>query len=112
VRRRRKLAKRLTTADVRGARKKKPVRGGILRRTKNVYPRPKKIRPKPERPARTPRMRPKKTVGEMLRPDEGTEARPNVRLRIVGVVGVALFALLLLRLWYLLTIPPLAGHLE
>ena len=46
-------------------------------------------------------MRPKKTVGERLRPDEAAEARPNIRLRIVGVVGVTLFALMLMRLWYL-----------
>jgi cell division protein FtsI/penicillin-binding protein 2 len=101
VRRRRKLAKRLTTADVAGARKKKSGRGGLLRRTKNVNPRPKNIRPKAQRPPRTPRMRPKKTVGERLRPEEGAEPRPNVRLRIVGVVGVTLFALMLMRLWYL-----------
>lgn len=101
VRRRRKLAKRLTTADVAGARKKRAGRGTLLRRTKNVNPRPKKTRPKAQRPARTPRMRPRKTVGERLRPEEGVEPRPNVRLRIVGVVGVTLFALMLMRLWYL-----------
>ncbi len=46
-------------------------------------------------------MRPKKTVGERLRPDEANVARPNVRLRVVGVLAIALLALILIRLWYL-----------
>jgi penicillin-binding protein 2 len=46
-------------------------------------------------------MRPKKTVGERLRPDEANVARPNVRLRVVGVFAIALLALILIRLWYL-----------
>jgi penicillin-binding protein 2 len=104
VKKRRKLATRLTTADVAGRRKKKTRQGSsgrLFRRTRNVNPRPKNARPKTQRPPRTPRMRPKKTVGERLRPDEATEARPNVRLRIVGVVAFTLFALMLMRLWYL-----------
>jgi penicillin-binding protein 2 len=104
VRRRRRLAQRLTTADVAGRRKKKAGQGSsgrLFRRTRNVNPRPKNPRPKPQRPPRTPRMRPKKTVGERLRPEEGSEPRPNIRLRIVGVVTLALFALMLMRLWYL-----------
>ena len=103
MKRRRKLAKRLTTADIAGRRKKSGQGsfGRSRRRTRNVNPRPKTSRPKAQRPPRTPRMRPKKTMGERLRPDETAEARPNVRLRIVGVVGVALFALMLMRLWYL-----------
>jgi penicillin-binding protein 2 len=104
LKKRRKLARRLTTADVAGRRKKpagQSSSGRMFRRTRNVNPRPKNARPKPPRPPRTPRMRPKKSVGERLRPDEGAEARPNVRLRIVGVVGFALFAVMLMRLWYL-----------
>jgi penicillin-binding protein 2 len=46
-------------------------------------------------------MRPKKTVGERLRPDEQVSPRPVVRLRVIGVFAVALFALMLIRLWYL-----------
>jgi penicillin-binding protein 2 len=46
-------------------------------------------------------MRPKKTVGERLRPDEASNPRPVVRLRVIGVFAIALFALMLIRLWYL-----------
>jgi len=102
-RRRRRLAKRLTTADI-SRRSKRTGPGsskGILKRSRNVNPRPKKARPSPERRPRTPRMRPKKSVGERLRPDEAAIPRPVIRLRVVGVVAVAMLALILIRLWYL-----------
>jgi penicillin-binding protein 2 len=102
-RRRRKLAIRLTTADISKRKKnQKPTgSGGFLRRTRYVNPKPKKTKPQPERRPRTPRMRPKKTVGERLRPDDAAVPRPIVRLRVVGVLAVTLFALMLIRLWYL-----------
>ncbi len=103
VRRRRRLAKRLTTADMPRRPKKQGSGslGHVVRRTRYVNPRPRKVRTKPQRPPRTPRMRPKKSVGERLRPDEANVPRPSVRLRIVGVLAIALLALMLIRLWYL-----------
>ncbi len=111
MRRRRRLARRLTTADTPKRPKRKPGSPGkVLRRTRHVNPRPKNARPRPERAPRTPRMRPKKTVGERLRPDEANVARPNVRLRVVGVLAIALLALILIRLWYLQVLDATAAN--
>jgi penicillin-binding protein 2 len=52
--------------------------------------------------ARQPRMRPSRfSMEAMLDAPDTTEARPGLRLRIVGVAMAALFALLGLRLWAL-----------
>ncbi len=52
---------------------------------------------------RQPRIRPSRkiTVGSILEAPETTDSRPGLRLRITGIVVVALFALLGLRLWAL-----------
>jgi penicillin-binding protein 2 len=55
-------------------------------------------------------MRPKKSVGERLRPDEANVARPNVRLRVVGILAIALLALMLIRLWYLQVLDATAAN--
>ncbi len=53
--------------------------------------------------ARQPRMRPRKSVNvaSIVGSPEEEESRPNLRLRIVGVVVLLLFAVLVLRLWTL-----------
>ncbi len=53
--------------------------------------------------ARQPRIRPSRkiSVGSILDAPETTDARPGLRLRITGIVVIALFALLGLRLWAL-----------
>jgi penicillin-binding protein 2 len=53
--------------------------------------------------ARGPRMRPRKSVNvaSIVGSPEEEEARPNLRLRIVGVVVLLLFGVLVLRLWTL-----------
>ncbi len=72
-----------------------------------------RLHPKPStRPAkhgtwrgdtRGPRMRPRKSVNvaSIVGSPEEEEARPNLRLRIVGVVVLLLFGVLVLRLWTL-----------
>ncbi len=52
---------------------------------------------------RQPRIRPSRriSVGSILEAPDTTDARPGLRLRITGIVVVALFALLGLRLWAL-----------
>ena len=111
VRRRRGFAQRLTTADMPKRRKKQGQRtiGSVLRRNRYVNPRPRKARPPQQRAPRTPRMRPKKTIGDRLRPDEASSARPNIRLRVLGVLATALFALIMMRLWYLQVLNASAG---
>ena len=53
--------------------------------------------------ARQPRMRPRKSVNvaSIVGSPEEEESRPNLRLRVVGVVVLVLFAVLILRLWTL-----------
>ena len=53
--------------------------------------------------ARQPRMRPRKSVNvaSIVGSPEEEESRPNLRLRIVGVVVLLLFGVLVLRLWTL-----------
>ncbi len=53
--------------------------------------------------AHQPRIRPSRriSVGSILEAPDTTDARPGLRLRITGIVVVALFALLGLRLWAL-----------
>ena len=53
--------------------------------------------------SRGPRMRPRKSVNvaSIVGSPEEEEARPNLRLRIVGVVVLLLFGVLVLRLWTL-----------
>lgn len=100
--RRRKFAKRLIPADTpRKVRRTGPGSQRLFRRSRFVNPRPKKAKPAPTRVPRTPRMRPKKTVGERLKPDDSVQPRPGIRLRVIGVFAVALFALMFIRLWYL-----------
>ncbi len=112
VRRRRKLARRLTTADMPKRQKKHRSHSTVALRTGPQR------QPETEEsteaatgasPAR-PRMRPKKTVGERLRPDEASNPRPIVRLRVVGVFAIALFALMLIRLWYLQVLDASCGE--
>ncbi len=53
--------------------------------------------------ARQPRMRPRKSVNvaSIVGSPEEEESRPNLRLRIVGVIVLLLFGVLVLRLWTL-----------
>ena len=53
--------------------------------------------------ARQPRMRPRKSVNvaSLVGSPEDEPSRPNVRLRVVGGVVIALFLVLVLRLWTL-----------
>src|ERR1700721_1721283 len=53
--------------------------------------------------ARQPRMRPRKSVNvaSLVGSPEDEPSRPNVRLRVVGVVMLVLFLVLVLRLWSL-----------
>ena len=47
-------------------------------------------------------MRPRRTVAERVLPTgEPSAARPVVRLRVLGIVVMALFSLMVVRLWYL-----------
>ena len=56
-----------------------------------------------ERSARQPRMRPRKSVNvaSLVGSPEDEPSRPNLRLRVVGVVVLVLFLVLVLRLWTL-----------
>ncbi|HYA68014.1 MAG TPA: penicillin-binding protein 2, partial [Acidimicrobiales bacterium] len=73
-----------------------PWRGG------RVNPKPRASRQVRDRPPRQPRMRPRRTVAERVLPTgEPAAARPVVRLRVLGLVVMALFSLMLVRLWYL-----------
>ncbi len=53
--------------------------------------------------ARQPRMRPRKSVNvaSIVGSPEEEESRPNLRLRVVGIVVLVLFGVLVLRLWTL-----------
>jgi penicillin-binding protein 2 len=55
------------------------------------------------RDARAPRMRPRKSVNvaSLVGSPEDEPSRPNLRLRVVGVAALLLFAVLVLRLWTL-----------
>src|ERR1700677_1269035 len=53
--------------------------------------------------ARQPRMRPRKSVNvaSLVGSPEDEPSRPNLRLRVLGIVVVILFGILVLRLWTL-----------
>ena len=52
---------------------------------------------------RQPRMRPRKSVNvaSLVGSPEDEPSRPNVRMRVVGIVVICLFGVLVLRLWTL-----------
>jgi penicillin-binding protein 2 len=111
MRRRKRLAMRLQTADTPRHRMppsltaaiasalawlRHPLRGG------RVNPKPRPARAGRERAPRQPRMRPRRTVADRVLPTgEPAAARPVLRLRVIGVVVMAMFSLMLVRLWYL-----------
>ncbi len=73
-----------------------PLRGS------RFYPKPKTSRPPRQKEARTPRMRPRRSVVDRVMPtSEPSAPRTIVRLRVVGLLVAALFALMFVRLWYL-----------
>ena len=77
-----------------------PIRGDRL------HPRPGSRQPKHgqwRNSARQPRMRPRKSVSvsSLVGSPEDEPSRPNVRMRVVGVVVLCLFGVLVLRLWTL-----------
>ena len=53
--------------------------------------------------ARQPRMRPRKSVNvsSLVGSPEDEPSRPNLRLRVVGIIVFVLFTVLVLRLWSL-----------
>ncbi|MGH9017039.1 MAG: penicillin-binding transpeptidase domain-containing protein [Acidimicrobiales bacterium] len=78
------------------ARLRHPLRGA------RFYPKPKSPRPPRRKEARTPRMRPKKSVVDRVKPTgEPSAPRTIIRLRVIGLLVTALFALMFVRLWYL-----------
>jgi penicillin-binding protein 2 len=78
------------------ARLRHPLRGG------HFYPKPKTARPPRQKEPRTPRMRPKRSVVDRVMPtSEPSAPRTIIRLRVVGVLVAALFALMFIRLYYL-----------
>ncbi|HXQ63042.1 MAG TPA: penicillin-binding transpeptidase domain-containing protein [Acidimicrobiales bacterium] len=107
MRRHRRLARKLRTADTprrprpgkavrRGGRVRHPFGGG------HVYPKPKRPRPARQKEPRTPHMRPRRSVVDRVMPSsEPSAPRTIVRLRVVGLLVAALFALMFIRLWYL-----------
>ena len=109
--RRRRFARVLRPADVPRRRPRQapaaPLRAaaGRLRhplRGTRLYPRPKA--PKPARPhgPRGPRMRPRRSVVDrVMTAGEPAPPRPVIRLRVLGLVVLALFSLMFVRLWYL-----------
>lgn len=54
-----------------------------------------------EQPRGGPRFRPRKSITERIVPAEAPPARPRMRLRLLAVTGVALFSVMVVRLWYL-----------
>jgi penicillin-binding protein 2 len=78
-----------------------PIRGT------HVHAKPPRLSRAPEgswrQKAHQPRMRPRKSVhlGTIVGSPEEAPSRPNLRLRIVGVIVVLLFGVLVLRLWTL-----------
>lgn len=105
MRRRRMWSQKLQSADTPRRPPKKGPRPSLLRRIRHpsghFYPKPKKRPPSAPKPPSGPRMRPKKSVVERVVPPAAAKARPNIRLRILGVSVAALFSLMLVRLWYL-----------
>jgi len=109
LKRRRRLALHLKMADTpkrtrprnaksvrTGGRLRHPFRGG------HFYPKPKTSRPARQSEPRTPRMRPRRSVVDRITPSaEPSAPRTIVRLRVVGLLVAALFALMFIRLWYL-----------
>jgi penicillin-binding protein 2 len=107
MKRRRRFARKLQTADTPrrrprrkpirpAARLRHPMRGG------HFYPKPKTGRPPKQKEPRTPRMRPKRSVVDRVMPTgEPSAPRTIIRLRVVGVLVAALFALMFIRLYYL-----------
>ncbi|HXQ75238.1 MAG TPA: penicillin-binding transpeptidase domain-containing protein [Acidimicrobiales bacterium] len=105
MRRRRRFARQLRTADT-PRRRRRPARpAGRLRhplRGGHFYPKPKTSRPNRQKEPRTPRMRPRRSVVDRVMPtSEPSAPRTIVRLRVVGLLVAALFALMFVRLWYL-----------
>ncbi len=107
MKRRRRFARTLRTADTpRRSRQAKAVRrGGRIRHPfggGHFYPKPKTQRPGRQKQPATPRMRPRRSVVDRVMPSsEPSAPRTIVRLRVVGVLVAALFALMFVRLWYL-----------
>jgi len=108
MKRRKRFARHLRTADA--ARRPRPPRRtprpvGRLRhplRGSRFYPKPKKPRATRAKEPATPRMRPKRSFVDRVTPtSEPSAPRTIVRLRVVGVLVAALFALMFVRLWYL-----------
>ncbi|HMD44919.1 MAG TPA: penicillin-binding protein 2 [Acidimicrobiales bacterium] len=69
------------------------------------YPKPSRRAPKAtaRRPGHQPRMRPRRnvSVAALVASPEEMTSRPNVRLRVIGLLVLALFAVMVLRLWSL-----------
>ncbi len=107
MRRRGRFARTLRTADTpRRSRQAKAVRrGGRLRHPfggGHFYPKPKAARPARQKAPAAPRMRPRRSVVDRVMPSsEPSAPRTIVRLRVVGVLVAALFALMFIRLYYL-----------
>jgi len=73
-----------------------PLRGS------RFYPKPKAARATRQKGPATPRMRPRRSLVDRVTPtSEPSAPRTIVRLRVVGVLVAALFALMFVRLWYL-----------
>jgi penicillin-binding protein 2 len=107
MKRRRRFARTLRTADTpRRPRNRKPSHPlSRLRhplRGRHFYPKPKTPRPGRQHQPRTPRMRPRRSVVDRVMPtSEPSAPRPNIRLRVIGLLVAALFALMFIRLYYL-----------
>ncbi|HXX89962.1 MAG TPA: penicillin-binding protein 2 [Acidimicrobiales bacterium] len=109
--RRKRLARRLQTADTPRLRLPPSVDGALASATAwfrhplrggRVNPKPRAARATREHVPRQPRMRPRRSVADRVLPSgEPAAARPVIRLRVVGLVVMALFSLMLVRLWYL-----------
>jgi penicillin-binding protein 2 len=82
-------------------RAKRPLAQRLRHPKGRLNPKPKKRTPQPSRPPTGPRMRPKKSVAERVMPSTSGASRPGLRLGVLGVTVAALFALMLVRLWYL-----------
>lgn len=79
--------------------------GGRLRhwlRPIRVNPRPKSAKPTPARSPRLPRIRQRRSVVDRVLPTgDPSPPRTLVRMRVLGALVAALFALMVVRLWYL-----------
>ncbi|HLI74681.1 MAG TPA: penicillin-binding protein 2 [Acidimicrobiales bacterium] len=107
TRRARWLSRPLATADVgrRPARPPGPRPGRLRQRLRGgrMYPKP-RAKPKKTRPSepRGPRMRPRRSVVDrVMSASEPSAPRTVIRLRVLGLAVLALFALMFIRLWYL-----------